>query len=53
MYINIFTYVVYFFDIPAAHTSTQELSAGTFTALATGLFVGHPPVTRGMAPCLK
>ena len=39
------------FDIPAAQTSTQELSAGTFTALATGLFVGHPPVTRGMAPC--
>ena len=38
-------------DNPAVHSSTQELSAGTFTAPVTGLFVGHPPVTRGMAPC--
>ena len=26
--------------------------AGTFAALIIGLFVGHPPMMRGMAPCL-
>ena len=30
---------------------TQELPAGTFAALIIGLFVGHPPMMRGMAPC--
>ncbi len=28
----------------------RGLSAGMSTDLVTGLFAGHPPVTRGMAP---
>ncbi len=47
----IFLLMICLLDNPAVHSSTQELSAGTFTAPVTGLFVGHPPVTRGMAPC--
>ena len=39
-------------DIPAVHSDTQELPAGTFTALITGLFVGHPPGIRRVAPAL-
>jgi len=31
---------------------TQELPAGTFTPLIIGLFVGHPPMMRRMAPCV-
>ena len=40
---------MYLLDIPAAYSDTQELSAGTFSALVTGLFVGQSPVTRGLA----
>jgi len=28
-------------------------SAGTFAAPPSGLFVGHPPLGRGMAPCIQ
>ena len=45
--------VALFPDIPAVHSDTQELPAGTFTAPITGLFVGHPPVIRRMAPALN
>ena len=35
------------------HSGNVQLTlAGTFSALVIGLFVGHPPMTRGMAPCL-
>lgn len=30
---------------------TEELPAGMFAALIIGLFVGHPPMMTGMAPC--
>lgn len=34
-------------------SDNQELSAGTFSALIIGLFVGHPPVIRGIASALN